>query len=242
MERKEYSYLYKEEKEIDIVDFIFIFFRRWKLILMVLTPIFILGFVYATTRPSLYRAQTTLMVSTPTVSVGLDNSDFSLSQRLVVTYSEIAKSRSVLNNVILKYDLPEEIEKLSKNINVSTIDETGLIKLSYTNQDPKLAAAVINEIAKEFTNKIVEVMNVRNVKVVEVAEIPTKSLPKKRLFFLSASLVIGLVIGGGMALFIESLHKKLRKSSDIEKILGAEMLGMVPEFSEREIIEEELNE
>ena len=46
-----------------------------------------------------------------------------------------------------------------------------------------------------------------------------------------ASVVIGIMIGMGVALIIEFLHKKVRKSSDMEKILGVqEMLGMIPEI------------
>ena len=41
-----------------------------------------------------------------------------------------------------------------------------------------------------------------------------------------------------MAFLIEALHKKLRKSSDIEKILGVEMLGMIREVSMNEGKEE----
>ena len=44
------------------------------------------------------------------------------------------------------------------------------------------------------------------------------------------SLVLGLALGTGMAFIIESIHKKLRKSSDIEKILKSQMLGMIPEI------------
>ena len=33
-----------------------------------------------------------------------------------------------------------------------------------------------------------------------------------------------------MAALIELLHRKLRKSSDIEKVLGVKMLGMIPEI------------
>ena len=44
-----------------------------------------------------------------------------------------------------------------------------------------------------------------------------------------------MMLGMGGAFFIEFLHKKLRKSSDIEQILGVQMLGMIPEI---EITEE----
>ena len=55
-------------------------------------------------------------------------------------------------------------------------------------------------------------------------------LPKKRAIILLASIILGGCLGVAMAFLIEALHKKVRKSSDIEKILGVEMLGMIPEI------------
>ena len=242
MKKRKYEdfddYYDEDEDEIDLMDLVFVLFRRWKLILLVAVPVFIAGFLFAATRPSIYKVETTLMISAPNTSVGLDSSDISLSQRLVITYSEIAKSRSILNGVIRKYDLTETPEDLEKIIKISTINNSELIRLSYTNKDPRLSAAVTNEIAREFTNKIVEVMNVRNVKIVEPAEVPMNPLPKKRMLILAASLVLGLMLGGAIAFVIELLHKKLRKPSDIEKILGVQMIGMVPDFTDKKIMED----
>lgn len=246
MKKRKYEefddYYEDDEDEIDLVDLVFVLLRRWKLITMVALPVFIAGFFFAATRPSVYKAETTLMISAPSTSVGLDSSDLSVSQRLVITYSEIAKSRSILNGVIGRYDLVETPEDLGKLIKISTVDNSELIRLSYTNKDARLSAAVINQVAKEFTNKIVEVMNVRNVKIVEEAEIPRKPLPKKRMLILAASLVFGLMLGGAAAFVVEFLHKKLRKPSDIEKILGVQMIGMVPDFTDKKIMEDNSNE
>lgn len=238
-EERRYGYGYgyenfNEEDEIDIMDLLFIVIRRWKLIVLTMIPIIIGGIIFSATRPSVYRAETTLMVSSGMTNIGIDNSDISLNQKLVITYSEVAKSRSILKRVITKYDLETTPESLGKTISISPVSDTELIKLSYKNKDPKLAAAVTNEFAKEFMNKIVEVMNIRNVKVVEQAEIPTKPLPKKRVIILAAFTILSLMVGLGLAFIIESLYKKLRKPSDIEKIIEAPMIGMIPIFEDGE--------
>lgn len=221
---------FEEEKEIDLLDFIFIFIRRWKVITLLMIPTVILGFLFASTRPSLYKADTTLIVSSGMQSVGLDNSDVMLNQKLVVTYSEIAKSRDILRRVINKYDLQESSEVLAKKISVSVVKDTELIKLSYICYDPKLAKAVTNELAEEFIKKVGQVMRVRNVNIVERAVQPSHPLPKKRGIILITSVIFGIMFGMGGAFLVELLYKKLRKSSEIEKILGVQMLGMIPEI------------
>lgn len=223
-----------DDGRIDLVDFVFMFIRRWKAIVLIMVPVVIFGFFYASTRPSVYRADTTLIVSSGMQSVGLDNNDIALNQKLVVTYSEIAKSRDVLRRVISKYDLQESPEALSKKISVSPVSDTELIKLTYTCHDPKLAEAVTNELAEEFIKKVGQVMRVRNVSIVERAIQPSHPLPKKRAMILAASVILGGMLGMGAAFLIEFLHKKLRKSSDVEKILGVQMLGMIPEIEIKE--------
>ncbi len=221
---------FREEDEIDLVDLVFMLIRRWKVIVLMMIPTIILGFIFAITRPSLYEANTTLIVSSGMAGIGLNNSDISLNQKLVVTYSEIAKSRDILTRVISKYDLPETPEILGKKISIGIVKDTELIKLAYSCNDPKLAEAVTNELANEFIKKVGQVMKVRNVNVVEKAIEPLQPLPKKRGIILLASIILGGTLGIGVAALIEFLHKKLRKSSDMEKILGVEMLGMIPEI------------
>ena len=235
MEKRKYEDFdnyYEEEDEIDLADLLFMLIRRWKIIVLVTIPIVIAGFFVASTRPSIYKADTTLIVSSGQIS--LDNSDVMLNQKLVVTYSEIAKSRDVLKRLIIKYDLPETTKQLSEAINVSVVKDTELIKLAYTCKDPKLAEAVTNELANEFIHKVGQVMRVRNVIVVEKAVEPIHPLPKKRGIILIASIMLGGMLGMGVAFLIEGLHKKVRKSSDMQKILGADMLGMIPEIDMEE--------
>lgn len=221
---------YKEDNEIDLLDLVFMVIRRWKVMVLMIIPTIALGLFFAMTRPSVYQADTTLIVSSGMQSLGLDNNDITLNQKLVVTYSEIAKSRDILTRVISKYDLAESPASLGNRISVRPVKDTELIKLSYSCNDPKLAEAVTNELANEFIKKVGQVMKVRNVSVVEKAIEPRSPLPKGRGKILLASIILGGMLGAGVALLIEFLHKKVRKSSDMEKILGVQMLGMIPEI------------
>lgn len=220
---------FEEEKEIDLLDFIFVIIRRWKVIVLMMIPAVILGLFFAMTKPSVYQADTTLIVASGMQSVGLESSDIALNQKLVVTYSEIAKSRDILTRVISKYDLEESPVSLGKRISVIPIKDTELIKLTYSCNDSKLAEAITNELANEFIKKVGQVMKVRNVSVVERAIEPLHPLPKKRGVIVLSFIILGGILGIVITFIIEFLHKKLRKSSEIEKILGVQMLGMIPE-------------
>ena len=220
---------YYEEEGIDLLDLIFMVIRRWKVMVLIIIPIVALGFFFAITRPSIYRADTTLIVSSGMQSVGLESSDIALNQKLVVTYSEIAKSRDILTRVISKYDLPDSPEGLASKVTILPVSGTSFLKISYKNSEPQLTVPVINEIANEFIYKIAQVVRLRNISILENATAPYQ-LPKNRGVIIIASIILGLGLGCGVAALIELLHRKLRKSSDVEKVLGVKMLGMIPEI------------
>ncbi|MGO2118145.1 MAG: hypothetical protein ACTH29_04325 [Fusobacterium sp.] len=83
-------------------------------------------------------------------------------------------------------------------------------------------------------NKVVEIMNSRNLKIIEPAEVPIHPLPRKRLIILVTFVILGGIIGLVLAFIVESVHKKLRKPMEIEKILGVPMIGMIPLFKDED--------
>ena len=165
------------------------------------------------------------------VASSLDGGELSTNQKLATTYAEIAKSKAILSNVIKKYDLLETLKGLQGNVTIEPVEDTELLQLTYKNSDPQMASAVINEIGNEFMLKVRQVMNFQNIKIVEAAEIPDTPLPKKRALILAISFVLSIMSGCGVAFIVEFFFCKLRKPKDIEKILGASMLGMVPDFN-----------
>ena len=226
-EREEY-YDDEESGGLDIVDLIFALLRRWKVIVLITIPIVIAGFFMASTRPTIYRSETTLMVSAGN-GLSVDGSDIGEGQKFITTYIQLAKSRDIMERVIAKYDLAETPGSLAAKVTVSPVANTDFLKLSYKSGERGLTTAVTNEIANEFIFKISQVLKVINISVIERAS-EASQMPKNRGIIIIASFILGMALGTGVASVIELVHRKLRKSSDIEKILKAEMLGMIPEI------------
>ena len=236
MRKKEDFYeedFYEDEEELDLMDLVFTLLRRWKLITLIAMPIFGLGVFFAATRPTIYKAEMTMIVSSGRnfSANSLDGGELSVNQKLATTYAEIAKSNVILKNIIKKYDLDTNLKALQKEVTINPVEDTELLQLTYKNSDPGLAAAVINEIGNEFMLKVREVMNFQNIKVVESAEIPREALPKKRTLIIAMSFILSIILGCMTAFIVEFFFYKLRKPKDIERILGTSMLGMVPDFN-----------
>jgi len=221
------------EDEIDLMDLIFVLIRRWKLIMGATVPVIVLGLIFAMTRPNIYRAEATLMVSSGQIySINnLDNAEISKNQKLVSSYIEIAKSKSIMRNIINKLDLDMEPENIANLLTVTPINGTEFIKISCQDKNPQRSALLVNEVAGEFITKIKRVMTFENLKIIEKAEIPRKSLPKKRSLILVISTILGIILGIFIAFMLEFLNNKLRKPEDIEKIMECSILANIPDFN-----------
>lgn len=234
--RKEEFYeeeFYEDEEELDLIDLVFTLTRRWKLIILVAVPIFLAGIFFAATRPTIYRAESILMVSNGRnfTASSLDSGELTTNQKLATTYVEIAKSRLILKRVIEKYDLNESPEEMAKKVKIEPVEDTELLRLTYTDGDAGMAAAVVNEIGTEFISRIREIMNFQNLNVVEKAEVPNKALPKKRGLIVAISFVLAGMGGVFVAFLVEFFHSKVRKPKDLERVLECPMIGMIPDFN-----------
>ena len=219
----------EEDGGLDLVDLIFATIRRWKVIVLITVPIVLAGVFFAATRSTVYTATVTMMVTNPEETTTMGGANLEVSNNLIVTYTQLAKSKDIMARVINKYDLPDSPEDLASKVTILPVSGTSFLKISYKNSEPQLTVPVINEVANEFIYKIAQVVRLRNISILENATAPYQ-LPKNRGIIIIASIILGLGLGCGVAALIELLHRKLRKSNDIEKVLGVKMLGMIPEI------------
>lgn len=224
------------QDDITLMEILFIIGRKWKLIAITMIATTLLGLTVTLLRPHLYEAEVTLMVSNgQTYSLErLGNDEISRNQRLVSTYAEIARSKSIMLNVIRNLDLEMSPEEISKLLRMSPVEETELIKITYRDKNPQKAAMLANEISEEFIQKISDVMTFENLKIVERATIPEKSISDMKIVVGIVSIILGTLLGVFLAIVSEFLYGKLRKPEDIERIMGCQILANLPKYNDSE--------
>jgi len=225
--------LEKFQEGVTLMELLFIMNRKRKLIIMTIILTAITSIFFSFLRPNIYEAESILMVSSGDIysAQNLGNEDILRNQRLVSTYSEIARSKSIMLNVIKNLDLETTPDEISKFLKMEPVEETELIKISYRDQNPQKAASLANEISEEFIKKISEVMSFKNLKIVEKAMAPEKSVNDKKITVVVASVILGALLGVFLALITEFLYGKLRKSEDIEQIMDCEILVNLPKYN-----------
>ncbi len=205
--------------------------KRWLLIVSV-TLMFLIGgsvFVLFFGPVPQYQSSTTVLVDyRASETEALTQNDINLSQKLVQTYTEIIKSLTILNPVIEEMDLSLTPNELLKKISVSQVNETEIIKISVTDEDPILARDIANTLAETFSEEISHIMKVDSTSILDEAVLPTMPLAQNKVTKIAIAGILGMMVSVGLVFLFEYLDRSIKTVDETESLLGVPVLGVIP--------------
>lgn len=226
-------------EELDLKQLFKIFWNKRLQIIAIVLVFLIIGSIYSFAFvKQKYKSYTTLVlaqsggVSNTEDAQGITQSDLTLNQKLVSTYSELVKTKNVLREVIKELSLTIEEEELRKNVTVSLVEDTELIKITVTNENALDAKNIANKIAKIFSERVSEIYNISNVYIVDEAEEATGPYNINHIKDIAIFMIIGLVISVIYVLLTNLLDTTVKSAEDIEKELGITVLASIPEIKD----------
>jgi len=143
-------------EEIDLRELFDYFKSKISWIIIIVALAIGMGNLYTlVTRVPMYKSSTSLvLVVENNENTAYTNSEQQLNKNLVGTYSEIIKSKKILNEVIKNLELNYTTSYLQKAITVSSVANTEIISITVSDQNNKLAAQIADETAYVFTKDI----------------------------------------------------------------------------------------
>ncbi|HBP65584.1 MAG TPA: lipopolysaccharide biosynthesis protein, partial [Desulfosporosinus sp.] len=224
------------EEEIELRQYWEVLRKRWVIVVVLpLIAALTSGIISFYVIKPVYQASTTLIVGKKAADVQaaaqmLDNSVLLANQQLAKTYATIAQSRTVEQNVIKALGLSVTVEGLDGMISINPVKTTEILEIQVTNTNPELAASIANTMFQEFSKAVIEIKKVDSVSIVDKAVTPAQPVkPNKKLNILIA-LVVGLMASVGLVFMLEYLDNTIKTSSDVEKLLGIPVLGIIPNY------------
>lgn len=225
-------------EEISLHDILDMLKENWKFIViltlsfMIVVSVFTIFFM-----DKEYSSYTTLMIGKPEgYSESNSNANYNevlTNQKLVGTYSEIAKSKSVVSKVEGNLNLELTDNQLSKMIDVTSVNDTELIKITATDKDPVQAASVANETAKVFMDNIAGLMKINNLQVVDAAEVnPTPVSPNLKLN-VAIAFLLGVVVSVFIIFIREMLNTSVKSVDELKELVdGVPIVAVIPHSEE----------
>lgn len=219
------------EETIDLREYFGIIKKRFWIIALITTiAIVVSGAISFFVLTPVYEAKSTLIVNTEKneETQMITGDQFNVTQKLAVTYGEIIKSRSVLDDVIKNLKLDDKYEDLAKNVTVSPVKDTQIISISVQDTNKEKARDIANEIPKVFKKEAKRITKANDIQVIDKAILPQNPIKPNKMMNMAIAAVLGAMIGLFVVFLIEYLDNKLKTPQDIEKYLGLSVLGVVP--------------
>ncbi|CUS26963.1 chain length determinant protein [Paucilactobacillus oligofermentans DSM 15707 = LMG 22743] len=135
-----------------------------------------------------------------------------------------AAKPAVTKNSGQGYDI--SVAELQDAISVSNQQNSQVFALAVKTDDPAKSAAVANAVAKEFKNKIKDIMEVNNVTIVSKAVANNHKTSPKTIMFIAAGVITGFILSVGYALLVELTNTSVRDDEFLQE-LGLANLGQV---------------
>lgn len=217
---------------IDLKDMVSYFKSKISIIILFIVVVGIMGCLYGLfIQKPVYKSSTSIvLISESQTGATLTYNDVSLNQNLVSTYSEIIKSRRVLNQVIDNLSLDYSYSNLSKNVEVSSVTGTQIIKISVSDRNNKTAMKIADEIAKVFAKEIPELYNISNVNILDYAEAASNAYNVNFIKQSIIYLLIGLVLGLGITFVMYYFDRSVKNISQVEEKIKLPVLATVREY------------
>lgn len=220
-------------EEINLKDLFRYFYSKILIIILITIFFGLIGSLYSLfIQTPMYSSKTTLLLANISEmdgdGTGIDNNTVSLNQKLVSTYREIIKSKRVLKQVINNLDLDYEFGALEKMISVNSINDTEIISVVAKNEDPVVAMKIANEVAEIFCDEIVEIYQIKNVNIIDKAEVNdipyNVNLVKQIIMYL----LIGVVLSCAVVFIMYYFDTTIKTKEEIEERVGLPVLGIIP--------------
>lgn len=219
-----------EEQVISISEIIDAVKKRWKIIVLttVLATVVSGIFSFFVISPT-YEASTKIFIGKEGAeSEGYNSSDVSMYQNLIKTYSELIKTKDLVNKAINNSEYDLSVNSVLNGITVNTLTGTQILQISYQSKSPSIAKNILESITNEFITKAEELVPNGNVKVLESVELPKNPVAPNKTMNIAIAFILGMMVGFGIVFLLEYLDNTYKNKEQLEKDLDIPVLGVIP--------------
>lgn len=216
-------------EEIDLKDFLVYLKKFIVLMIFVLAGAIAGTYFYDTQfKTPMYSSYTTVVLAQQANSnSAITQSDITVNQKLVSTYSEIVKSKLVLQQTIDQLGLDMTYEQLQKNVSVKSVEDTEIIRITVADADQNKTAEITNKIAENFIKEVSGIYDLNNVSVIDHAQTPDKPSNNTLTRDLAIAAIIAIFGVIAIAFIVFYFDDTVKYSEDLEKKIGMPIAGKI---------------
>ena len=182
-----------------------------------------------------YSSYVKLYVNNSSISLGnttfsISSSELSAAQSLVRTYGDILDSRSTLERIIQKAEVDYTWKELSKIIKYAPSNDTEIMRVTVTCEDPYEASKIANTIAEVLPVRISEIIDGASMEVVDSAIPDVEKVAPSITKYTAIGLVLGVLISVAVLVVFALLDDTIHDEEYVLRTYDYPILGKVPDL------------
>ena len=194
------------------------------------------GFTYM--QPPTYQSSITILVGQDLNNGSPENllNEVQGVASAVETVAVAINTTPVAKGVVEKLDLPGySAASVLSGLGVEQVGTSQFITVSYTDTDPERAQLIANTVGDEFSEQIHDVTSgtTLTARVWEEAALPDSPVSPNPVRNISLAMVLGLMLGVGLAFLLDHLDDDWRSPEEVEGVAGVPTFGVIPMFKLR---------
>lgn len=224
---------------MELTDYLKVLRRRWLWVAVTAVLCAAIALGLSLMQTSRYSSSAKLFVSTSSVSDAELLAGGQFSEARVKSYADLVSSRAVAQKVINKLDLPMTPSELSGEVSAKSTEGTVNLTVTATDSDPHRAQSIAQAYAEQLSDTVRELetppgQNSAPVKatIVDTASYSDTPVSPKPALNAGMGLIVGLLIGLGLAVLRHKLDTRINSSDDLAEVTSAPVLGSIVYDSE----------
>lgn len=167
-----------------------------------------------------------------------NNEEITLYQRLITTYSEIIKSKNLINksikdskiNSLKEIDEKIEYKSVVGSLTVNPISNTQIIEIKYSSKNPQESYDLLYSITENLMEYSKEIYPTVNIKVLEQVNLNNSNLMIKKIIVIGIAFIGGLIVSIGAVVMNMYFNNTFKNKESLEKELGLAVIGAIPDI------------
>lgn len=226
---------------ISIGDIVQSLKKRWILIVSItILSTIVAGLVNAYVLKPQYRTSTKLFVGKELTegTMGYQASEIQMYQKLMKTYAGLIQSQDLIQRAIEGQDVDMSAGAILGSLQVSPGDEDQFLSISIVTLDKAAGKEILELITDEFIKTSTDLIPNGNVQIVTAPKEPGGPFSPNKKMNIAIAFMLGAMVSVGLVLLLEYLDNSVKNKEETEKLLGIPVIGMIPEFSDKELEKE----
>ena len=225
-------------EELNFKDVLTIIWRKKISIIAIITISIIIGSVYTFkyTTPHYKSSASVILGKVSSASNGevlesekdITMSDLNLNSSLIDTYSELVRSRSIMESVSQRLNHTISVDSLMESVSVARVGSSDLLQVTATNNDPVIAKNIVTEVVDVFSEYVKEIYKIENVYIIDQPSIEYVPYNINHVRDIAISILMGLIISILYVYIYSFVDNTVKSSKDIEELLNVKTLINIP--------------